>query len=267
VTVKKPRKEGLLTYSTKDLKTTKDPINMSYSSTGSAMTNGSLDQMATAPHDLSYDTRFTDGEEMDNSTNKLNKGPQRARHYRLSSRVDYQPDVCKDYKDSGYCGYGESCKFVHDRGDYKSGWELERDWENMMKKKKDGTLHLDDPNQYLIKDDDEMYPDCCPICKNDFTRPIITKCGHYFCEDCAVEHHSKSRTCFLCKEKTGGVFNEASNFVKYLEKKEQEKGEDGEGEDNDGENNEEKSESGGESEVSEDEEEKKKEGRMYICCR
>lgn len=32
----------------------------------------------------------------------------------------------QDYKETGYCGYGDACKFIHDRGDYKSGWELER---------------------------------------------------------------------------------------------------------------------------------------------
>ena len=41
-------------------------------------------------------------------------------------RFDYQPDICKDYKETGYCGYGDACKFVHDRGDYKSGWEIDR---------------------------------------------------------------------------------------------------------------------------------------------
>jgi len=56
-------------------------------------------------------------------------------------RFDYQPDLCKDYKETGYCGYGgtqlnaaaipilnstntDSCKFMHDRGDYKSGWQV-----------------------------------------------------------------------------------------------------------------------------------------------
>ena len=24
----------------------------------------------------------------------------------------------------------DTCKFLHDRGDYKSGWELEKEWEN-----------------------------------------------------------------------------------------------------------------------------------------
>ena len=51
-------------------------------------------------------------------------GPLRASaHIRLSTRFDYQPDICKDYKETGYCGYGDSCKFMHDRGDYKSGWQ------------------------------------------------------------------------------------------------------------------------------------------------
>jgi RING finger protein 113A len=45
---------------------------------------------------------------------------------RVSARFDYQPDICKDYKETGFCSYGDACKFMHDRGDYKSGWELER---------------------------------------------------------------------------------------------------------------------------------------------
>lgn len=50
------------------------------------------------------------------------------RDWPASSRFDYQPDLCKDWKETGYCGFGDSCKFMHDRGDYKAGWELERDW-------------------------------------------------------------------------------------------------------------------------------------------
>lgn len=54
-------------------------------------------------------------------------GPLRANvHARVSVRFDYQPDICKDYKETGFCGYGDACKFVHDRSDYKGGWEIER---------------------------------------------------------------------------------------------------------------------------------------------
>ena len=35
------------------------------------------------------------------------QGPIRASiFFRPSFRMDYQPDVCKDYKDTGYCGFG-----------------------------------------------------------------------------------------------------------------------------------------------------------------
>ncbi len=54
-------------------------------------------------------------------------GPLRGNAYvRVTARFDYQPDVCKDYKETGYCSYGDTCKFMHDRGDYKSGWELDK---------------------------------------------------------------------------------------------------------------------------------------------
>lgn len=54
-------------------------------------------------------------------------GPLRAStNVRMTVRFDYQPDICKDYKETGFCGYGDACKFVHDRSDYKSGWELDK---------------------------------------------------------------------------------------------------------------------------------------------
>ena len=50
------------------------------------------------------------------------KGPMRApSNLRATVRWDYQPDICKDYKETGYCGFGDSCKFMHDRSDYKHG--------------------------------------------------------------------------------------------------------------------------------------------------
>ncbi|GJP45987.1 hypothetical protein CLOM_g5615 [Closterium sp. NIES-68] len=65
-------------------------------------------------------------------------GPLRAStHIRWSVRFDYQPDLCKDYKETGYCGYGDSCKFLHDRGDYKAGWQIEREWQEKEKRRKE----------------------------------------------------------------------------------------------------------------------------------
>lgn len=50
-------------------------------------------------------------------------GPLRATTaIRSTVRFDYQPDVCKDYKETGYCGWGDACKFLHTREDYKVQW-------------------------------------------------------------------------------------------------------------------------------------------------
>lgn len=39
------------------------------------------------------------------------KGPIRAPTFlRATCRFDYQPDICKDYKETGFCGYGDNCK-------------------------------------------------------------------------------------------------------------------------------------------------------------
>lgn len=60
----------------------------------------------------------------------IKTGPmQGSSNIRITTRFDYQPDLCKDYKETGYCCFGDSCKFMHDRGDYKSGWQLEKEWE------------------------------------------------------------------------------------------------------------------------------------------
>lgn len=118
--------------------------------------------------------------------------------------TDYQPDICKDYAKTGFCGFGDSCKFLHDRYDYKRGIEPEED---------------DDKN--LIKDnedeEDENYTDC-PICKEPFKNPIETKCKHYFCVDCA--ENKCTDKCYTCQTSTSGIFK---NAKKILATKEEER--------------------------------------------
>merc|ERR1719499_267294 len=61
-------------------------------------------------------------------------GPVRGNAYaRTNLRTDYAPDICKDYKETGYCGWGDTCKFLHDRSDYKSGHLIEKEWEEKQK--------------------------------------------------------------------------------------------------------------------------------------
>ncbi|KAJ9540625.1 hypothetical protein OSB04_027131 [Centaurea solstitialis] len=71
------------------------------------------------------------------------RGPSRppSNYIRASIRFDYQPDICKDYKNTGYCGYGDACKFLHDRGDYKPGWKIEKEWAEVDKARKKRYRH------------------------------------------------------------------------------------------------------------------------------
>lgn len=43
----------------------------------------------------------------------------------MTSTIDYNPELCKDYKETGRCNFGDTCLYIHDRTDYKSGWEQE----------------------------------------------------------------------------------------------------------------------------------------------
>ena len=118
-------------------------------------------------------------------------GPLRSSaHIRWSVRFDYQPDICKDYKETGYCGYGDSCKFMHDRGDYKSGWQMDREWDENEKLKKArlaaGSAQDDENVKEEEEDDDDDLPFACFICRKPFRDPVVTACKHYFCEHCAL---------------------------------------------------------------------------------
>ncbi|KAM1406113.1 hypothetical protein ACFXTH_000813 [Malus domestica] len=148
-------------------------------------------------------------------------GPLRASaHIRTSTRFDYQPDICKDYKETGYCGYGDSCKFMHDRGDYKSGWQMEKEWDEAEKaRKRKLAMGEDDVDETEEDDDDEDdggLPFACFICRQPFVDPVVTKCNHYFCEHCALKHHSKNKICFVCDKPTLGIFNTAHEIRKRM---------------------------------------------------
>lgn len=134
--------------------------------------------------------------------------------------TDYAPDVCKDYKQTGFCAFGDSCKFLHAREAYRQGWELDKDWEIATKGKRlKGTKVSGRGNEPAESDDDddddaklEDIPFACVICKEPYTNPIITKCGHYFCESCALQRYRKSPACAACGAGTGGVFNQAKRL-------------------------------------------------------
>lgn len=151
------------------------------------------------------------------------KGPQRAAlNIRSTVRWDYAPDICKDYKETGYCGYGDSCVFLHDRSDYKFGWQIDAELDGGRYAPRNDDEGPQDVRRYEIdsSDDDEL-PFACYICRNPFKKPVVTKCKHYFCETCALKHYKKTTKCFVCGAQTNGVFNPAKDILKKIEEKKQ----------------------------------------------
>ncbi|KAI2619810.1 hypothetical protein GGS26DRAFT_320303 [Hypomontagnella submonticulosa] len=153
-----------------------------------------------------------------------------ATNIRTVTTTDFAPDVCKDYKQTGFCGFGDNCKFLHAREDYKQGWQLDREWENVTKGKKNlGGKVVASANRSANADDDsvdaaeeallEKIPFACIICKGPYKEPIVTRCQHYFCLPCALQRYRKDPSCAACGAGTSGVFNTAKTLNKLLEKK------------------------------------------------
>ncbi|KAI0130424.1 hypothetical protein BJ170DRAFT_314598 [Xylariales sp. AK1849] len=144
--------------------------------------------------------------------------------------TDFAPDVCKDYKQTGFCGFGDNCKFLHAREDYKQGWQLDKEWEKVSKGKKNmgGTVFASaDRRGGAAEDSDDAadeamldkIPFACVICKGPYRSPIVTRCGHYFCEPCALQRYRKDPSCAACGAGTSGVFNTAKTLNKLLDRK------------------------------------------------
>ncbi|XP_055974758.1 E3 ubiquitin-protein ligase RNF113A-like [Sorex fumeus] len=144
------------------------------------------------------------------SSGMVRKGPIRApEHLRATVRWDYQPDICKDYKETGFCGFGDSCKFLHDRSDYKHGWQIERELHEGRYGAAEDSYEVENPPP-------EEIPFKCFICRQTFQNPVVTKCRHYFCESCALRHFRTSPRCYVCDKQTYGLFNPAKDLMAKL---------------------------------------------------
>ena len=147
-------------------------------------------------------------------------------HLRVSVRFDYQPDVCKDFKETGYCGFGDACKFLHDRSDYKAGWQLEKEWSEKQKLRQERIARGEDPDEdptAKSKNDDDVdkdgLPFACFICRGSFKFPVETLCKHYFCEECALKRMEEDPRCAVCNTQLRGTLNTAHKLVAKLASK------------------------------------------------
>lgn len=156
--------------------------------------------------------KFTETRDDGSSAKFKAKGPMRApANVRTVTVVDYQPDICKDYKETGYCGFGDTCKFLHDRSDYLAGWQMDSAGEAADARA--GTFGLD------LEDDEEDIPFACLLCRQPFTDPVVTLCGHYFCAQCAMQRYAKTPKCFACGAKTKGLFNSATKVLDRMNRR------------------------------------------------
>ena len=188
-------------------------------------------------------------------------GPQRNMNntIRTVTMIDYQPDVCKDYKgrammdvpvncraltiytiytETGYCGFGDTCKFLHDRGTYLQGWQLDKiapSGSNFITFATRAGLHKPQ-NSDSDNDgdsDEEDIPFACLICRKPYTDPVVTKCRHYFCQQCAIKRYVKNPKCAACGAPTGGLFNRADKIVERARKRREKEAETAGGGDSD----------------------------------
>lgn len=92
-----------------------------------------------------------------------------------------------------------------------AGWQLDKLAE-IPRKQVEDVSDSDDS-------DDEDIPFACLICRKEYTDPVVTRCGHYYCSACAIKRFAKTPKCLACGAPTGGIFNRADKVIEKLKKK------------------------------------------------
>lgn len=179
-------------------------------------------------------------------------GPTRGiSNVRSTLRIEYigtsgDGGVCKDYKETGYCGFGDSCKFLHDRSDYKPSYIIEKEWEEKQKAIQEkkrlrwekrlqrrqaaaeaGGAASSGSGESSSEAEEETLPQSCPTCNNRWdeckSTPVQTVCGHFFCEDCALQSFARSPKCASCDAQTNGIFNSCDQLEQRLKQRKEQK--------------------------------------------
>lgn len=199
-------------------------------------------------------------------------GPQRSTTstIRTVTIVDYQPDVCKDYKGAyprasmcqgrmltepptaqrqaivvtatrasscttaGRVRIRCHCTFRATRpADTRCFLGPYSDLQGWQLDKLAANPNKDAAEESDSDSDDEDIPFACLICRKPYTDPVATRCSHYFCSACAIKRFAKTPKCAACGAPTGGIFNRADKVIAKLRKKQEAKAAGDHGDDDD----------------------------------
>ena len=144
-----------------------------------------------------------------------------------TTTIDYQPDLCKDYYETGYCGYGDNCRFIHDRSITKTSLQLDKEYDEKLKReasKKAEELYeeckkeqKEEEMKKNMNEEMELKKKCIQCKKefNDNNTPMTMKCNHWICRNCCIG----CKNCIRCGNSTGGVFKAVKKWKDLLNDK------------------------------------------------
>jgi RING finger protein 113A len=95
-----------------------------------------------------------------------------------------------------------------------------QEWNERQKKLQEAKWG--DQNSDEDEEENDGLPFACYICRkpwDEVASPVVTKCKHYFCEDCALDHDRRSGKCFVCEAPTQGIFNVANDIKRKVKQK------------------------------------------------
>ena len=131
------------------------------------------------------------------------------KHFKNPVDVDFNPSRCKDFHDSGYCSWGDSCIYAHDRTDYKRGWELDKEWEEQQKEAKNKQINAFLSKQLGEDEKNKQKEENCLLCEKKAVDAVYTECDHLFCEKCVLSRYKLDQKCPECGKALKGVFVDA----------------------------------------------------------